>query len=259
MAVFLVLGLQSAAAAGSDDASLAPLDALYRLALEENYHSAGLALMEESLSLSKKLLESAPTDFELLWRSARSALGLAETSKILRTGDWKRCCADLARQGIAWTDAAKTAEPGRVEGYFWQMKAMGLLYETEGAMALIAKGYASGSRRNLDACCAIDPSYLDFTPILAKALYLYSAPAFLGRDMYQALICFDEFAEKSRWSFEPYRQYPEAAELLMATKKADRIEYARTLLLAALADPTPRPYYHDMAAALLAKLEKTSR
>ncbi|HWR11986.1 MAG TPA: hypothetical protein VN445_09195 [Rectinemataceae bacterium] len=261
VAAFLGLCLRTVAASdpAGPEAALARVDALYEFAVKENYHPAGLALMEDSLSLCKELLDADPSSYDLLWRSARSALELAETAKILRNKDWKGYCADLARQGIAWTDAAKTAEPGSVEGYFWQMKAMGLLYEAEGAIAFIAKGYASGSRQNLDACCAIDPSYLDYTPILAKALYLYSAPAFLGRDMNQALICFDEFAGKTRWTFEPYKQYPEAAELLLSTKKADRVEQARTLLLAALADPTPRPHYYDIAAALLAKLEKASR
>jgi len=259
IAVFLGLclwGAEVAGPAGVGGDPLAQIDALYERAMSLNYSSEGFAIMKESLGRCEKLLETNPSSFELLWRSARSALELGETAKIIKNQDWKDFCGFLAQKSVAWTDAAKLAEPGRVEGYFWQMKAMGLIYETKGALSFIAQGFVPGSRKAMDACCAIDPSYMDYTPILARALYLFTAPPLFGRNVAAALADYEVFAAKTHWSFEPYRQYTEAAQLLMSVKSKNHAGSARSLLLTALADPTPRPFYHELAASLLAKLEK---
>lgn len=256
---FCLWGAEVAGPAGVGVNLLGEVDTLYERAMSENYRSEGFVLMRESLDRCERLLEANPSSYDLLWRSARSALELGETAKILKNPDWKDFCASLAKKSIEWTDAAKLAEPDKVEGYFWQMKALGLLYEAKGAISFIAMGFAPRSRQNMDACNTIDPSYMDSTPILAKALYLFSIPPLFGRDLDAALAYFEEFASKSHWGFEPYRQYTSAAELLMAGKKKEYIERARALLLAALADPTPRPFYNELAKSLLAKLEKMSK
>lgn len=256
---FLGFSLWEAEATGPTEIgndALEHIDALYERAMSENYRSEGLALMKESLDSCEKLLEANPSSYDLLWRSARSALELGETAIILKNPDWKDFCVFLAKKSIEWTDAAKLAEPAKVEGYFWQMKALGLLYEAKGAISLFAMGLAPKCRQNIDACNVIDPLYMDCTPILAKALYLFSLPPLLGGDLDAALAIFEEFALKSRWSFEPYRQRTSAAELLMAGKKKEYKERAKTLLLAVLADPTPRLFYGELAESLLAKLEK---
>ena len=259
-AAFLGLSLWGAGAAGPEAGdSLVRVDALYDKAMEKNYSAEGFALMKESLAICEGLLEANPSSYDLLWRSGRAAIGLGETAKILKRPDWKELGASLAKKGIDWTEAAKNAEPGRVEGYFWQMKAMGLVYEAKGFIAFAALGYVPRSRENMDACCAIDPSYMDYSPILARALYLFTAPPLFGRDVAGALAGYAEFAAKTRWSFEPYRQYAEAARLLMSANGKEGAQSARALLLAALADPTPRPYYYELAAALLAKLDTMSR
>ena len=259
-AAILGLCLWKAGAAGPEAGdTLVRVDALYDKAVEENYRAEGFALMKESLDICEGLLEANPSSYDLLWRSARTAVGLGETAKILKRPDWKELGASLAKKSIGWTEAAKNAEPGRVEGYFWQMKAMGLVYETKGVMAFAAMGYVSRSRKNMDACCAIDPSYMDYSPVLARALYFFTAPPLFGRDIAGALAGYTEFAAKTHWSFEPYRQYAEAARLLMSANGKEGAQSARALLLAALADPTPRPYYYELAAALLAKLDTMSR
>ncbi len=259
-AAFLALCLWNAGAAGPEAGeTLVGLDALYDKAVEENYRAEGFTLMKESLDTCEGLLEANPSSYALLWRSARAAIGLGETAKILKRPDWKELSASLAQKSIDWTETAKNAEPGRVEGYFWQMKAMGLVYETKGVMAFAAMGYVPRSRKDMDACCAIDPSYMDYSPVLARALYFFTAPPLFGRNIEEALAGYAEFAAKTHWSFEPYRQYAEAARLLMSAKGKEGAQSARALLLAALADPTPRPYYHEEAAALLAKLDTMPR
>jgi hypothetical protein len=256
--VMMALFRQTAEAAGTAETGsdeIEGIDLAFEIALKENYRERGLDLMRESLDACRRQLDANPASYELLWRCARSAIELGETAKILKARDWKTICSSMARKSMEWTDAAKRGSPDRVEAYFWQMKAMGLLYESEGAISFIAKGLAAKSRQNLDACYAIDRSYLDYTPVLAMALYIYSLPPFFGKDMVKALAYFEEYAADSRWSFEPWRHYPCAAELLMSTRKAEDIARARALLGLALADPTPRPFYHELSLSLLARTE----
>jgi len=260
--MFLGLALESASSNGAE--VLAPeltqkADALYEKALSENYRPEGLDLMKKSLDLCVVLLEANPEKYELLWRCARSALQIAETAKILKNPDWKQLYVPLLKKSIDWAEAAQEIEPDRIEAYFWQMKALGLAYEAQGPIAFIAMGYAPKSRRNIDACCAIDPSYMDYTPILAHALYLFTAPPFLGKDIAKAHNCCREFMANTRWGFEPYRQLMEVAGVLISTREKECIERARSLLHAALADPTPRPFYHEAAAAMLARIEMSSK
>ncbi|MDP2792148.1 MAG: hypothetical protein Q8O15_10385 [Rectinemataceae bacterium] len=251
-------GVEAVEPVGPDNEAIQRIDGLYELAMRENYRAGGLDLMKESLDLCMKHLDANQASHELLWRCARSAVELGETSKILQTRDWKTLCASMSWRGIGWTDMAKRIAPDRVEGYFWQMKAMGLIYEAEGAVSFIAKGLAPKSRQNLDACYSIDRSYMDFTPVLAMALYLHTIPLLFGRDIAKALVYYDEYAANSHWSFESWRQYPSAAELLMSTKKPEDTAKARTLIRAALADPTPRLFYFELARSLLVKIERSS-
>ena len=253
----LLCGVGAVEQKGVDEETINRVDNEYERALRENYRPEGLLLMKESLDACTKNLDANPACYDLLWRSARSAVELGEAAKILQTRDWKKLCGSMARKGIEWTDAAKRGFPDRVEGYFWQLKAMDLIYDAEGMLSFIAMGLVPKSRQNLSACYAIDRSYMDYTPVLATALYYYKIPPVFGQDIAKALVYYEEYASLSRWSFESYRQYPDAAEMLLSTKSEKNTERARTLLLAALADPTPRPFYLERTKTLLARLERS--
>jgi hypothetical protein len=244
---------------GADEPAWHGIDALFDQGMRENHSAKGLALLQESLDACVAALKVEPARYDLLWRCARSAVERAETSRILRTRDWKTVFRSLGGKAVVWGDAAKRAAPDRVEGYYWQLQAMGLIFDADGALSFLAKGYAPRSREDLEACYRLDRSYLDFTPVLALALYWSSLPPLLGQDMNKALAYFDEFAARTQWGFEPYRQLPSAAALLLKAGTADRVEQARALLTKALSDPTPRPAYEEMARRLLARIAPSAR
>jgi hypothetical protein len=236
--------------------TISAIDALYERGMQENYHQEGHDLLAESLDACVTSLTASPASYDLLWRCARSAVELAETAKILQAPDWNNVCISLGKKGIAWCNTAQQIAPDSVEGYFWQLQAMSLIYEEGGVFLFLGMGLPAQSKRNIDTCIRIDPSYLDYTPILAKALYYYNLPPILGQDLKQALAGYNEFERLTHWRFESYRQYSNAAAMLISMKDTQR---ARNLLLAAVADPTPRPYYYETATKLLSTLQKSSR
>lgn len=240
-------------------ADILRIDMRYEEALNENYRPQGFDLMKEVLKESETCLAANPSSYELLWRCARAAIELVETARLLQMPDWKSLSVPLNKKAIEWTEQSKRLEPARVESYFWQMKAMGLVYDAEGLGPFLTRGYVSRSRQNLDKCYALDPSYLDYSPLLAKALYFFNAPPLFGKDIPKALVFFEEFEAQTTWSFEPYQQYTSAAELLMAGKTKPYLERAKALLLTVLGDPTPRPLYRDRARSLLQKIENMMR
>lgn len=242
-------------AMAEEEGVISRIDELFARAMTENYRAEGRTLMAEDLSLCERALSADQTDYELLWRSARAAVELTECARILRAPDWKELCDALAPKALTWSEAARASAPGRVEGYFWHLQIAGIAYDADGLTAFVAKGLPAQVRRDIEACAATDPSYLDHTVLLAEALYYVNLPLLWGKDIDKALTLYRQFAARTSWGFETYRQLPRAAELLMATKRQENLAEARSLLLRALADPTPRPYYHDLAAKLLASTE----
>lgn len=241
------------------DGPIGEIDGLFEAGMRENWRAEGLALLAQSQSLCLRALERDPESYELLWRCARCAVEYAETAKILERPDWRRVCGDSGRKAIAWTDRAKKASPDRVEGHYWQLQAMGLIFESGDLFTVLVMGLAEKGRQNLEASYRIDRSYLDYTPVMARAMYYYSLPPLLGQDLPRALGCLEEFSALSGWSFEPYRKYPSAAALLLASGTDSGKARAAELLHAALADPTPRPYYRREALSLLGSIAGAPR
>lgn len=250
--IFICLGTPEALSA-QDGFSLQTVDENYERAVAENYNPVGQTLMATNLADCQSLLDRAPTEFEFLWRAARSAVALAECSKILETQDWKKQCQVMGSHALDWSESAIREAPKRIEGYFWNLRAAGLVYDAEGAIAFMSKGLPGKVRRDLDSCESIDLSYLDYVVLLARAKYYYELPALLGQDLSKARALCDRFLSLTRWSYEPYRQLPEAAEILLSSRAPQDIAEAGELLRQALADPTPRPYYYDFAVNLMKK------
>ncbi len=255
--LLLLIGEKGAAVPGTgrDDEELERIDELFGRAMEENYSPEGRAIMGDSLAACEHALEASPSDYELLWRAARSAMELAESSRIQKSRDWKELCDSLLPAALTRTEAAVAIEPKRVEAYFWQLQVIGLVYDADGIASFVSRGLPAKVRRDIDACKAIDPSYMDYSIMLADAVYYYSLPLLWGRDVTKALALYKEFEAHTGWSFEPYRQYLQAANLLIGTKNPENIARARELLLRILNDPTPRPYYRDLSEKLLATVE----
>lgn len=259
VAILLLLLVGGEGAASADikpnDETLARIDALFGQAMEENYRPEGRTTMADSLAACERALEATPSGYELLWRAVRSAMELAETARIQKSQDWKALCDSLLSVALSRAEAAVAIEPARVEAYFWQLQVIGLVYDADGIAAFIARGLAGKARRDIDACKAIDMSYMDYSIMLADAVYYYGLPLLWGRDVTKAFELYKEFEAHTGWSFEPYRQYIQAANLLIGTKNQENIAHARELLLRSLDDPTPRPYYRDLSEKLLATVE----
>jgi len=261
-AAALALALAGPAAAGPSEVGaedLRLIDDLYAQAARENWHAEGIALMRESLERCERLLEAEPTSYELLWRSARSAIGVGETAKTLQVKDWRAQCSAMARKGLEWTEAAKRAAKDRVEGYFWQLQAIGILKDAEGVGGVIAVGAVAKSKQDLDAAYSIDRAYLDYSPVIAMSLYYFNLPPIFGQDLSKAVTYYKEYASLAQTLLDSYRQCIDLAEMLMSTGSAEYKERARELLSAALADPTPRPFYSERAKVLMEKLERSLR
>ena len=179
--------------------------------------------------------------------------GEPPAAQIQESKDWKELCGSLLPKALSRTESAIGAKPERVEAYFWQLQVISLVYDARGLAPFIAEGLAAKSRRDIEKSSAIDPGYLDYSVLLAQAMYYYNLPPLWGRDLAKALALYREFETHTTWSFEPYRQYIQAATLLIGTKKSENIAHARELLLRSLQDPVPRPYYRELSKKLLAE------
>lgn len=237
-----------------DAAVLGRIDGLFDQAMRENYHSRGIDLMESCLSACEAALAESPGNYDLLWRAARAAMELAECERIQNAPDWMERSRALLPVALTRADAALTAKPTGVEAYFWELQIIGLVQEADGIPALVSRGLAPKVRRDIDACKTIDPAYLDYSILLADAVYYSSLPPLWGRDTEKALRLYGEFEVRTTWTFEPYRQYLKAAELLIATKRPENVGRARALLTRSLAMPDQRPYYRMLTEKFLAGL-----
>ena len=237
----------------ADIGTLARIDEQFAGAMAENYRVEGRSLMADNLAACERALLAAPSDYDLLWRAARSAMELVDAAQIQESKDWKELCGSLLPKALSRTETAIGAEPERVEAYFWQLQVISLVYDAQGLAPFIAEGLAAKSRRDIEKSSAIDPGYLDYSVLLAQAMYYYRLPSFWGRDLDKAFALYREFEARTTWSFEPYRQYIQAATLLIGTKKPENIAHARELLLRSLQDPTPRSHYRGLSEKLLAE------
>jgi len=232
------------------------IDGLYESGMGGNHDANGMRRLEESLSLCRSALERDPRSYELLWRGARSAVELAETARILETSGWQGLFGDCGRMAIQWTDTAKLESPDRVEGHYWQLSAIGLIFDAGDWLAVLSQGLADKAKQDMEAAYRIDRSYLDYTPVFAMAMYWFSLPPWMGRDTHRAMAYLEEYVSLSAWRFEPYRKYPKAAALLLEVGTEAAQARAKALLDAALSDPTPRAWYYRQARELRDRLPR---
>jgi hypothetical protein len=137
----------AAAPAGDLAALLAESDEAYARRDE----AAELAVTKARLAEAEKL---APGDFEVLWRLARLNVWLADDLKI--SGEEK------SRLGkIAWDfgDRATSANPARVEGWYWSAAGMGLYGLGIGVLTALHQGIEPKFKERLGNAERIDAGY----------------------------------------------------------------------------------------------------
>ena len=110
---------------GGPENDIERIDTLHERGTEENYNVSGLSLLKASLELCLACMEEKPKEYEILWRCSRAAHQYAETCRNLLAEGWEMTCKDWGKRGMEIAEEAQGIEPDRVEGYFWQVPALG--------------------------------------------------------------------------------------------------------------------------------------
>lgn len=160
LALVLLMALPGLAATPDE---LSALDALYAK------RSEAAAVKELDAALAKAL-ETAPEDYELLWRSARSlqwqADGAAD-SKLKKS---------LGKQ--AWTvgDRARKVAPGRIEGNHFAAAGIGSYSQAVGILTALGEGLEGKYNERLDTAIKLNPDYEQGAPLMLKGRYYFELP-----------------------------------------------------------------------------------
>jgi tetratricopeptide (TPR) repeat protein len=249
-----------AAGMGAEDAGVDPvdvverIDALFERGKEQNYHTAGMELLKESLDLCLGAVEKRPDDYEVLWRCTRSAYKFAEAAQILQLDGWEEVCKEWGKKGLAFSERAQRIDPERVEGYFWETACIGVYADATGPFTAIKEGFYEKSKKAMARAYELDKAYNDYDPVFGSAMFYIALP-FPLKDKKKALKYYREFEKLTSWTENLYVRRVHAADLLMTVKPKHYKQEARKLLEKVLSDPHPRKYYHDWALKLKGKLD----
>jgi hypothetical protein len=123
-----------------------------------------------ALEYGRVLVGNEPDNFEAVWRMARITRWLA-----LRQGDddeKKR----FATKAMQWAQRAITLNPHRVEGYFYQMMAVGEYGSTLSVARALYEGIGSKFEHAGLEAYRIDPHYEDGEVMTALGRYYFVLP-----------------------------------------------------------------------------------
>jgi hypothetical protein len=188
---------------------LASLDALFNRRSE----SAAVKELEEGL---KKELQTAPDDYELLWRKGRLLVWQADGAsdgrmkKVLGKQAW-----DVCERGVQLA-------PQRVECQFFAAGGIGTYSQGVGIMKALKDGLEGKFNEKLDAAIKIDGFYERGGPLLAKGRYHYELP-WPKRDLKESAKLYEKVIAKFP---DNLRAYYYLAETLLADDKAEKAREA---------------------------------
>jgi hypothetical protein len=160
LALVLLMALPGLAATPDE---LSALDALHAKRAE----SAAVKELDAALN---KALQTAPEDFELLWRAARSVQWQADgaaDSKLKKS---------LGKQAWELGDRARKAAPGRVEGHYFAAAGIGSYSQAVGILTALGEGLEGKYNERLDTAIKLDSQYDRGAPLLIKGRYHYELP-----------------------------------------------------------------------------------
>jgi hypothetical protein len=143
--------------------SVAELDALHAA---RNTVEAAQAL-ESKLRLARK---ESPNDFELLWRSARERLWVAENASDVRL---KR---QAGREAWMLAEEAMRQRPDRAEGYYYAAGGVGAYAEAVGLFESVSHGLGGQFLEWMEKAAALDPKFDRGGPLLALGRFYQVVP-----------------------------------------------------------------------------------
>jgi hypothetical protein len=228
----------AAAAVGLDAAeAAAEADRLYTGGEDPSRDRRGLAVLEAALA-------AAPDDYELLWRAARAAYEVSDTSppEERQTG---------FERAVRYGERAVARAPARVEGHFWLGAAWGKYAESRGGLK--AWKLTRKLRAEMEAVLKIQADYAHGAAYLALGELDRRLPGLFGGSKRRARAYLEEGVKVAPQNLD--------LKLQLAELHADegRKDDARRLLeeiLAAPRDPQRAGADHEVRRSARRKLEE---
>ncbi|MGQ0505362.1 MAG: tetratricopeptide repeat protein [Myxococcaceae bacterium] len=142
---------------------LADLDALY----ERRDQPGVIKELDTKLSAA---LKKSPTDFALLWRSARAHFWIADGANDdrLKKSEGKQSW-DLGEKAIR-------ANPNAVEGHYWASAGLGSYSQAVGVLTALTQGLEGTFNEKVDRAIKLNPDYDHGGPLLTKGRYHFELP-----------------------------------------------------------------------------------
>ena len=162
-AVLSLSPLLARAQAAADPANLSEMDSLWTRRDEPEAMKALEWKVQEALN-------AHPTDFEVLWRAARTRGWVADNAADLKVkGSLGKQAFDLGRK------AAET-QPSRPEGYYYAGTGVGAYASGLGVVGAITQGLEGKFLDNMNRAAALDPNFDRGGPLLAMGRYYAMVP-----------------------------------------------------------------------------------
>jgi cytochrome c-type biogenesis protein CcmH/NrfG len=196
LALFVLVALPALAATPEE---LSSWDALYA----RRNDAAAVKQLDEAL---QKALQSAPEDYEVLWRAARLRQWQADGSTDAKVKK------NLGKQTWELGDRARKVAPERVEGQYFAAVGIGSYSQAVGILTALGEGLESKYNERLDAALKLDPAFEGCGPLLAKGRYYYELP-WPKRDLKKSASLFQKATAKHP---EQLRAWLYLAETLLA-------------------------------------------
>jgi tetratricopeptide (TPR) repeat protein len=163
-------------------------------------------------------LKAFPSDYDLLWRSARHKWFVAD-GQDADHGAQKKA---LAKEAWAYADRALKVKPGAFEGHYYKALSIGAYSEAIGVLTALSEGIEGQFVENLDIALKTNEAFDRAGPVRAKGRYYASLP-WPKRDREKAV----ELLNKAiKLSPEATRSYLYLAEVLLQAGKVKEAQAA---------------------------------
>lgn len=204
---------------------------------------------KKSVDLYKQILATDPNNFDANWKCARSIRYYANKAQQTNVKGWKKICAAMGKEGMAYAQKAIDLNPKKPDGYYYYGVNVGIYADGVSIVKALKEGLKDKTQKSFEKSIALDKSYEDYAGLIGLGRFWSVLPWPLA-DKKKALSYFREYQKTKYFGSQP-EGVVYLAELLIDMGGKENKEEAKQLLSSL---KTTNAFFKKQAKDLLAKV-----
>lgn len=126
-----------------------------------NDRKGSLEDYKKSIEIYKQILAKEPTNFDALWKCARSYRNVGDKSKVDNVEGWKDTCAEYGKEGMNFAQKAIDLKPDHPAGYYFYALNVGVYSDGVSIITALKEGLKNKTQSSFEKVIELDKNFED--------------------------------------------------------------------------------------------------